>query len=512
MILVLITVLVLLLIIGLTYFGLRYYVSEGFENLLEVETPFIKDQQVVYTNYPMEILTNPGVNDMKTALVVPDIFLNMGAVDTNTMSERLVADPTNGFTDYDNKFCRRALMPANLPKHLRGARDGCGWWYVEEPSLTSTGVLGTQNGPIFTDGLPNGGVWIWDLAKAQELEEIKACRQIKECQLIDVDAVHLRCGFCPTTGYAVPINTDGTEKYLDNVNATCGVSVIINGSDCVSVGKIPVVASDGTSCQDYGRPSTDRKLRLYNQEECDDLNGDLKYDGQCLSKIGGNYSEDCADLNKPAVGACTPDSRGRLTGDCLVSIMKGLGYTVRGALLRIVMNGGRLEMNDRVAMAQLEDVGVKIPDTILSGGGSGTRDGGNIDKNTAANLYMRIKEQIRIGVSTRIREAAKWLVVGTSDFDPCTFDANETGPFPLTCIQQLWRMSGCQPAGTDYPANLKMAEAYNGMTWGQLTDLFKNKYNAMNDASNRNSQADSIMKCLGISVQQEPGISCVANK
>jgi len=513
MILVLLTALVLLLIIGLTYFGIRYYVSEGFQDAAE-QRQFVKDQSVVYENYDKDILTNPGVKNMSSALIVPDIFLDMGAVDNEAMAQRLIDDPTNGYTDYDNKFCRTALWPANLPKHLRGAREGCGWWFVKEPSLTSTGVLGTQSGPVFTDGLPNGGEWIWDLAKAQELEEIKMCRQITSCELIDVNSVHLRCGFCPTSGYAVPVNTDGSEKYVSNVAASCGVPVVMNGSDCAasSTSKISTVASDGTNCQNYGRPSADGSLRLYNKEECDTLNGVLRNDDQCISQIGSNYSKDCASLNKPVSSVCDPDARGRLTGDCLVSIMKGLGYTSRGALMRIVMNGGLLEINDRAAIAQLADVGVNIPAAILSGGGSGNGgDGGKIDKNTAANLYMRIKEQSRIGVSSRIREAAKWLVVGTLDFDPCTFDSNETGPFPLTCLQQQWRMSGCQPAGTDYPANIKMAEAYDDMTWGQVTDLFSKKYDSINAASSYDEQADNIMKCLGIKVQNGPVTSCVTN-
>jgi len=201
---------ILVLLAGLAYFSHNYYYSEGFADLLDTETPFLRSQEVTYQNYEKGVITNPGVNDMTSALAVPDIFLDMDNADAGVLSKRLVPDPTNGYTKYDDEFCRSALQPANLPRHLRGARDGCGWWYVDDPSLTSVGVLGTQSGPVFQDGLAGGGRWIWDLTKAQELEEIKMCKQVTVCDLIDTNAVHGRCGFCPTSGYAIPVKSDGT--------------------------------------------------------------------------------------------------------------------------------------------------------------------------------------------------------------------------------------------------------------------------------------------------------------
>jgi hypothetical protein len=505
-------VLILVLAAGLIYFSYHYYVSEGFADFLGVQTPFLESQEIVYKNYPKEIVTNPGVDNMTKALVVPDIFLDMDTADSTLVAKRLISDPTNGYTDYDNKFCRSALQPANLPRHLRGARDGCGWWYVEEPSLTSVGVLGTVNGPVFHDGLAAGGRWIWDLVKAQELEEIKMCKQITVCDLIDTNAVHGRCGFCPTSGYAVPVKSDGTEKYLNNVAATCGVPVLMNGSDCETFRekKRVVTAPDGTNCYQFGRSSANKKLRIYNESECNNFKGVLSYDGQCTSPDGVNYSESCAELNKPTTNVCMPDINGRLSTACLTSIAKGIGYTTRGAVLRILKNGGRVEENDRVAMTQLTNVGIEIPDVILSGGdvgGVGTV-GGKIDVHTAANLYMKLKEQIRIGIHTRVREAAKWFVVGTVNFDPCGFDANEKGPFPLLCVQQLWRTNGCQSAGEGYPAAERDLVKYGSMSWGQISDMFRANYKAMIGGDGSNSQDVSVKKCLGIDVPRTTPPSC----
>jgi hypothetical protein len=505
-------VIILILTLGLLCFSFEYYQSEGFQNLLDVEPPFIKSQNVTYNNYEKDIIVNPGVKDMTSALAVPDIFLDMDTSDSVLVAQRLIEDPTNKYTDYDNKYCRGALQPANLPRHLRGARDGCGWWYVADPSQTSTGVLGTINGPTFRDGLVSNGQWVWDLVKAQELEEIKLCRQITMCELIDTNAVHGRCGFCPTSGYAVPVKSDGTEKYLKNTNATCGTQVIMNGSDCEALrqkGRV-ITASDGTECGTFGTPSDDRKLRMYSKDECNNFNGVLSSDGQCRSPIGGNYSEDCANLNKPITTVCTPDVNGRLSTSCLISVAKGLGYTTSGAILRILKTSGNLTENDRVAMAQLANIGVNIPDTILSGGDIGGigKVGGKIDINTAANLYMKIKEQMRLGIHRRIREAAKWFVVGTTNFDPCGFDNNERGPFPLLCLQQLWRVSGCQPAGDGYPRTEADTTKYNSMTWGDISAIFERNYMALQGANGAEAQDADVKKCLGIDVTRKTSPAC----
>lgn len=488
----------LVIVVGITcllLFSIRYYRTEGFADLLSVETPFVDKQSVVYQNYNKDIMSTPNVDNMASSLVTPDVFLPMNIVESALIAKRLIPDPTNRYTDYDNKYCRGALQPANLPPHKRRARDGCGWWYVSDPTLTSTGVLGTIDGPVFTDNLPGGGQWIWDLKKAQELEDIKACKQITACEVIDTDNIHLRCGFCPSSGYAVPIKTDGSEKYTTNPAGTCGTKLILSGDKCPSENMYePVIALDGTDCKTYGYPSPDNSIRLYSEEDCDAINGRWVPNGECLMLQGGSYSAACKGLNKPIKkgNVCSPDSSGRLTDACLLLLTRSLGYTDLGAMRRIIKKKGSLEETDKVAIAQLANVGVLVPKEILNGGGA-------IDKNTAANLYMRIKEQIRIGIHTRVREAAKWFVVGTPDFNPCDFDKNEKGPFPTNCLQQLWRMSGCQAAGTSYP-NDNNIQDYAFLSWGSISNKFKYMYESMALKDDSVAQDKHVKRCLGIDV------------
>jgi hypothetical protein len=52
------------------------------------------------------------------------------------------------------------------------------------------------------------------------------------------------------------------------------------------------------ACKGLGRPSPDNgRLRVYTQNECDNLNGNFHGNGECTKKEGGSYSWDCKELN-----------------------------------------------------------------------------------------------------------------------------------------------------------------------------------------------------------------------
>ena len=51
-------------------------------------------------------------------------------------------------------------------------------------------------------------------------------------------------------------------------------------------------------CKDLGQPSEDDNLRIYSQSECDILDGNFHGNGECTKKQGGSWSWDCKELNK----------------------------------------------------------------------------------------------------------------------------------------------------------------------------------------------------------------------
>jgi len=50
-------------------------------------------------------------------------------------------------------------------------------------------------------------------------------------------------------------------------------------------------------CQSLGRPSADKRIRVYTKGECDVLGGNYNPSGECLRKAGGSFSWDCRALN-----------------------------------------------------------------------------------------------------------------------------------------------------------------------------------------------------------------------
>ena len=91
-----------------------------------------------------------------------------------------------------NAECSEATEPKFLPPRDVNKLIGCGWWYSDDDyreNTMSIGQLGNRQEPVNKVGLEKthpGGVWMWDLAKAQKMEEDKICSRIKICELADL--------------------------------------------------------------------------------------------------------------------------------------------------------------------------------------------------------------------------------------------------------------------------------------------------------------------------------------
>jgi hypothetical protein len=93
-------------------------------------------------------------------------------------------------------------------------------------------------------------------------------------------------------------NTGSTDPMLQrkSMDAFYGVRV---GTRAFSPKNINSTSLEPTPpCYDYGTPSADKQIRVYNQTECTkDLDGNFYSNGECLKKQGGSYSWDCRYLN-----------------------------------------------------------------------------------------------------------------------------------------------------------------------------------------------------------------------
>jgi hypothetical protein len=498
-------------------------------SLKSMTTTFTDGQQNYLENIlGKEVLTNAAMpnytNAMTPAVNQPDVYLD---IPENIIVRNLQTDNNSQFTNADVTWCKSAQMPANLPPHLKGAAVGCGWYYVPDMNLTSSGALGQVSGPIFPkgpnsdgiNGIPNygNGQWIWDLAIAQQLEEIKNCSRIKSCIAIDAPSVNGVCGFCPPSGAAIPVNIDGTEKYtksrtIGNITApaaVCNTKTIMNSGSCpLPPGKEkPLVTPQGIDCGTLGYPSADYSIRLYTKSDCTDkMNGVSIPNGECLMQGGGSYSSACASLNGvapagPEPTVCTPDINGRLSAACLVTLAKSLGYTKQGAILKMLQTSTEPGTLDKVAIQIVTGQNVSVSPVLYKGGVTTVSN--------AIAAYDKLYSLIKGGADPITQQAAMWLCIGTNNFDPCNLPDNTPGPFIDQCVQQQWRIAGCQPGGTEYPSDPSVLNGINTLTWGKVKEIFQNTYNAMRGETDPAKQDIAVMRCLGINTKRSTPSPCV---
>lgn len=397
-----------------------------------------------------------------------------------------------------NKLCVAAKTPKDLPGRS-GALAECGWYFIDDPSKPSVGLLGTREGPLSFKSLPPGGEWVWDLRKAQQKEEIKHCKRVKKCSLINCVAFKDICGFCRNKGHGVPILSNGKQKYKVPVSDLCGEKLILNGSKCKKELEQVIITSNGKPCKSYGYPSPNNEMRLYSETECKALGGVINDDGICRTKDGMSFSDECRGLNKPvsskngkvrlAKNDCNPDRKGRLSPKCLASIAKGLGFSDSGAMIRIISTQSKPSSNELLAIKTLNKNGITVSKSLLIDG--------NVDELSAGNAFNAIYEAM-MGSETEVKEAATLLVNGDTSFDPCSPNILNASPkIPVKCLQREFRKAGCQASGKAYPKN-NNSKKLEVLSLKKVTSTFQNLYNSMTQADKPLIQQKAVKNCLGI--------------
>lgn len=448
------------------------------------------------------VFTNPGVSlgGLNEAAKQPDMYL--ATTTDRDYASFFTPDPENAFNEDDKKFCRGASYPLDLPARKKFSRVACGWWF--HPTEKSVGVLATVDGPIFNTNLPAGGSFYWNLQDAALKEDYKKCKAIKDCEMIELPGIKGKCAWCDLLGHAIPSNSDGSEKYPDAVDEpTCGEPVISNSGRCPKPEAEQIVAENGVSCGNLGKPSADNYIRVYSEGECkDSFRGNWYSNGECLNPLGGSYSWDCRGLNAPLppvpITTCTPDARGNLSRACLIQTAKSLGFSNKGSIYRMLYTTNGPSENDKLAIQYLTGAGVPVPDAVLGAG--------NIDRMSAASIYMEIYNMISQGKTELVRQSAKLLAVGTTEFDACSVDGSQTGPFNVTCAQRAFRQAGCQPAGTSYPNRDTVSELAS-MTWDQVNASFQ-QLRAATGSGNTKDQDKALKQCFGFNYSRAPPLPC----
>lgn len=471
--------LLLLLIVGAFVLldGLFAESPEGFQDLeerrsvMDFLTNFFHYRQAAASPVPAGATIAEGSRYTKQIPVDPG-FTNLAAIDEATAT--LGDVKTNKDAQFSKFFypsitrylslddaCRQAVGPRNLTGRAPDADYGCGWWYVSDPMVPSTGAYGTYKSPHYADRLAKenpGGTWIWDLREAEQKEDVKRCKRIRSCEYINADAVAGKCAFCPELGYAVPVTDTGALKYPTNSEAVCGDtgSLILNADACPLPKYVPKLASNDYEYDVNGNviegPNTDAR-RLYEAGALD---------------LGAE---------------CTP-YEGRLSVSCLVNLARSAGFSPEGAMMRLIKTGGPLQAADRVGFEMLETkASIVVGEALWK-----TR---TMSRDEAATLFGKIATAAI--AKSEARDAARWFTEGRS-FDACAYADNDVGPFPLECVRQEFRKAGCQASGTAYP------NKGVGGTMGEIRGRFRDLYATMNrdPARSIKEQDEAVAACLGV--------------
>jgi len=455
-----------------------------------------------YTDSQMQYFLNE-INRAIPATLDPN-------VDSETISAALGSDrPYNtGSTTYtanqfisvpnkttqilkEDSICRKLSSPANM--HTPEDLKGCGWWYIPNPAIQSVGAYGTYHAPMdpTLDTQYGPGKWIWDTKEAAESENIKQTSKYKTCSDIAL-AGDQNIGWCPSTNKAVVVDGKGNPAYPNNPKGDCpGGGVITSSSDC----------DPSWKCKGLGYPSDDGQLRLYSEEDCNNLGGRWNGNGECVNPKGGSWSAVCKGLNNGAQGysssivggsgsapvdVCAPNN-GMLMPQCLQKIAN-LKCNPSGTLSQALKSGyaGTSE-KFREMSDVLHERGFTIAPGIVNDG--------NISVQDAMRSVDDIKYRMANDSNPRTSAAAKNLCFGTS-FNPCDMTNNTRKPFTAMCITRVARAAGWSYEGAAMPSNSGMGEWDKLATWGDVLNVI-NSWKNLADNPGPN-QLEYIKKVYGI--------------
>lgn len=335
------------------------------------------------------------------------------------------------------------------------SRARCGWLYGV-PYNTGKGAYGISNGPLDSSAATAGQRWMWNLAAAKQKYHTELCNQVSHCSDLDASQFKGRCGWCSTSGTAIPINADGTVAYpLSPLTACAATAISASSSRCPPPRPPP--------------PSIP---------------------GQPTPVV-------------PDAQLCDPNSDHRLSKACLLSKVKDAGCSTDGTLYQALRSGSDTNYFDSLAQASAyilyqARAAVGLDQTGLSHGAVTTA--------IALNDFGQVKTYADLGTNTGLNYAARDLCykAGSMEtFDFCTeiTDAQQ-GPFGLNCLQKQFLRAGGQKTGLKYPsiANMNMWNSSN--TWADVKTVIST-LSANTKSSNRVIQEQAMKDYYGISLQNK---------
>lgn len=425
------------------------WIREGFADFKQIKTYFSETlPNIIYntdTNVDLKALTGTvDVNTKTTSTPLKKEWLkNVGALNVDFKKKQTSCESVGGGDTFDKLASMASSV--NTSERVR-----CGWVYNKTNFENGRGALGSSTGPIQA-GVK--GDWMWDLNAAKQRYHTDFCKKVQSCADIDASQYKQRCGWCSTSGKAIPI-IGGTVAYPIGQATSCSPSAVITSSS--SCPKAKAIPADS------------------------------------------NYVRTPAEL-------CSPLQSGALPRDCILSKVTSVGCSDKGALFQALKSGSENDYlsaiyNKKAYQTYQERAVIPLNATAVKTGKLAAAD--------ALNEFKRVQDQSASEANSGLKVAAYDLCMkagALDEFDFCSELQDSTkGPFTLDCLQKIFLRMGGQMTGTKYPTQGTI-QTWNAMgTWGKVRNAVEAIF-ANTRSSDRKVQAQAMMDFYGIKLQ--PGKS-----
>lgn len=329
-------------------------------------------------------------------------------------------------------------------------RVGCGWWYIQDPTATSVGALGTRRGPMNPQmDLYGSGRWIWNQEEAYQAESMKRAASIKTCPDVQYSQYD-NVGWCPTTNAALMTRsaTDATPLFA-TAGADCPTTVLLKSQ----------IQANPSVCNPPSGPAP-------------------------AAAGGGGVT-----------GACS----GGVTPSCLQTMLSSnmTNCNAKGGLYQALSSGYAAQNQTFQSVYRFLPEGTLDGSVLTGGGGSMT---------TAKNSINNLASVAASNQGNRVGSAAQNLCYG-APFDPCALAATDTGPYDPACIVNAALAQGYTTQGS-LIKSIQAGDASAMNFWNALPqwqnvvgDLAIIKQKADNPQTDPTVQASSIQSVYGLSVK-----------
>lgn len=395
-------------------------------------------EDVLYTQdakLPLEMITTTLNQRQTRQQPIIKNKQNRNSVQSALLASRQAACVASGSGD---QFDHLTNLAANFdPK----SKLRCGWIYNNDNPYNGAGAVGIAEGPYAPTVK---GTWMWDVNQAKEKFHTSICRNVQHCQDLDVYPYRGRCGWCATSGKAVPV-TNGKVAYPSNPNTACSAESITTTSSACPVATPASQAAQGWS----------------------------------------------------------PLPNGNLPRDALISKAQQAGCSDKGTLIQALKSGSDMNYIDvlqpKLAFATYQQrSAVGLNETALKRG--------NITIGQALSDFQRLNDQASSNIDGALRYAARDLCFNAGEmatFDFCAEVLDSTrGPYTLDCLQKVFLRAGGQKSGTMYPSPSTLSTWNAYPTWLTVKNAI-DELKAKTLSQNRRIQEKAIADFYGIPIEKK---------